>query len=279
MPTRVLRDWTDSERVNALSFHAEVLFVRLIMKADDYGRYTANPRLIKNLCFPLKDGLRDADISRFLAECEKAGLIAVYQAEEKPFLEIINFKQRTRASASKFPSPEQLCLAFDGQVSVNGQTDVGHPRAETETETETNIYVNNPGNQLPVADGGPSATPHSPSEEKTDSCPHEQIIAAWHATMPELPKVRVWGQTSRANLRSRWREDLKRQSVEWWKKLFEYCRQSEFLMGKTEKPFGLTLGWIVGAKNFEKIANGTYHRTWKQPQTKPSLQGSTFEQC
>lgn len=141
MPNRILRDWTDSEKVNEISFQAEVLFVRLIMKADDYGRYTANPRLIKSICFPLKDGLRDADISRFLAECEKAGLIAVYKIEEKSFLEIRNFRQRTRASVSKYPAPDgqpdKPCQNYDGQVTVKRQTDDGHPRTETETETET----------------------------------------------------------------------------------------------------------------------------------------------
>ena len=52
MPNRILRDWTDSEPVNSLSVHAERLFVRLIMKADDYGRLTDHPKLLRAMLFP-----------------------------------------------------------------------------------------------------------------------------------------------------------------------------------------------------------------------------------
>ena len=111
MPNRILRDWTDSDPINELSFQAEVFFVRLIMKVDDFGRFSANPKLLKSLLFPIRDGVRDSDISRDLAACEKAGLIAVYEADGKPYLEIKKFLQRGRAEKSKFPSPT-------GQVTV-----------------------------------------------------------------------------------------------------------------------------------------------------------------
>lgn len=111
MPKRMLRDWTDSETVNALSVHAERLFVRLIMKADDYGRFHAHPKLLRSFLFPiLVDTIRDTDCSRWLAECEKAGLIRCYQdAAGKPLLEIVNFGQRMRESRPKFPAPADDC--------------------------------------------------------------------------------------------------------------------------------------------------------------------------
>lgn len=105
MPERMLRDWTDSEPVNSLDWAAECLFTRLIMKADDFGRFHGNPRLLKSLLFPLKDGLRDADISRWIAACETAGLIRVYtdKVSGKPFIEIRNYGQRLRSKQAKFP--------------------------------------------------------------------------------------------------------------------------------------------------------------------------------
>jgi len=106
MPIRMLRDWTDSEPVNQLDDGAEVLFVRLIMKADDYGRFTANPKLIRALCFPLRDGIRESDIARRIAECETAGLIATYSDNGKPLLQIVNFGQRMRnGMKAKYPPP------------------------------------------------------------------------------------------------------------------------------------------------------------------------------
>lgn len=116
MPIRMLRDWTDSESVNSLSANAEVLFVRLIMKADDYGRFHGNVKLMRSLLFPLRDGIRDADMSRWMAECQKVGLLRVYQAADKPFIEIRNFGQRMRQSVKKFPDPVDEPSAESGQL-------------------------------------------------------------------------------------------------------------------------------------------------------------------
>jgi len=116
MPNRILRDWTDSESVNQLPASAEVTFTRLIMKVDDFGRFSANPKLLKSLLYPIRDGVRDADISRDLAACERAGLIAVYGSDSKPYLSIRNFNQRGRAEKSKYPSPPS-CVTVTGHAS------------------------------------------------------------------------------------------------------------------------------------------------------------------
>jgi hypothetical protein len=107
MPRRMLRDWTNSEQVDKLTWQAEVLFTRLIMKADDYGRFYADPRLIKASLFPRRlDRVRDADISRWLTECQESGLIAVYEAQSKTYLEIKNFGQKKVHMKADYPPPE-----------------------------------------------------------------------------------------------------------------------------------------------------------------------------
>ncbi len=71
MANRVIRDWTASESVDLLTVKAEVFFTRLIMKADDYGNYTGNPKLIAAALFPLK--MYDvSSILMWMEECEKA---------------------------------------------------------------------------------------------------------------------------------------------------------------------------------------------------------------
>lgn len=106
MPNRMLRDWTDSDTVNALSVYGERFFVRLIMKADDFGCYHADARLLKSFLFPLlPDGVREADISRWTAECEKAGLIVLYESDGKRYLQIQDFRQRLDKARNKFPLP------------------------------------------------------------------------------------------------------------------------------------------------------------------------------
>lgn len=106
MPTRILRDWTDSDAVNSLSAEGERLFVRIIMKADDYGRLSANPRLLRPLLYPLLlDQVREADLQRWIAECVRAGLVRLYSVEGKQYLFVVNFGQRLRNTRQKYPGP------------------------------------------------------------------------------------------------------------------------------------------------------------------------------
>lgn len=149
MPNRMVRDWTDSDKVNLLSAQAERFFLRLIMKADDFGCYYGNPRLLKSNLFPLTEGLRDTDISRWTDECQKAGLIAVYEAAGKRYLEILDFRQRLRMKKRKFPVPP---------VTDKRQTDDGHmpaqcpPEGEVEVETEEEVEGEGPPVFNPAAD-------------------------------------------------------------------------------------------------------------------------------
>lgn len=146
MANRVLRDWTDSDRINEIDFQAEVLFTRLMMKADDYGSFHANPKLINAFCFPLKN-IRDTDITRWLHSLVSSGLIALYTAENKPYLHIVNFGQRLRQMRRKFPQiPENELNEFlkkSGQRVVSELSASGRLETETETETESEGVINN----------------------------------------------------------------------------------------------------------------------------------------
>lgn len=102
MPTRMIRDWTDSTRFERLSAEAERLFVRLIMKADDYGRFHGDPRLVKAACFPLLEVLPQA-IDAWTRELCAAGLLVDYSARGVKLLAIVNFSQRLKQSRAKFP--------------------------------------------------------------------------------------------------------------------------------------------------------------------------------
>lgn len=106
MAQRMIRDgWLESDRIDALDVHAERFFIRLCLKADDFGRFHASPQLLKSMLFPLKEDIRSTDMTRCLAECEKAGLVRCYEVAGKRYLEINNFGQRLRTMSSKFPQP------------------------------------------------------------------------------------------------------------------------------------------------------------------------------
>lgn len=135
MPNRILRDWTDSFIVDELDVHAERFFVRLIMKVDDFGRFSADKRLLKSQLFPLKSDIRDTDISRCLTACEKAGLITIYTVASKSYLQIENFKQTLRQKTTKYPAPDE-CIADATHMISNSESIASLKRNETEVETE-----------------------------------------------------------------------------------------------------------------------------------------------
>lgn len=103
MPNRILRDYTDSLCFDGISADAERLFIRLITKADDYGRFHAEPRLLRAGCFPLENQIRPNDLDRWLDELSHRQLILRYEVEGRAFLAIINFGQRLKQSRPKFP--------------------------------------------------------------------------------------------------------------------------------------------------------------------------------
>lgn len=127
MPNRILREaFLTSEKVNAVFGPAESFFVRLMLVADDFGRFYAHPNIIRAKCYPLRDDVKTSDVKAWLIACAQAGLIKLYVVESRQYLEIQQFQQRTRTAVSKFPSNDgQMtvkCQTLDGQMTVNGQT-------------------------------------------------------------------------------------------------------------------------------------------------------------
>jgi uncharacterized phage protein (TIGR02220 family) len=132
MPNRVIRDWTASEVVDKLSADSERFFTRLIMKADDMGSYHANLKLLRSALYPLKTNIKESDVSKWLNECLKSGLLILYSVDGKNYLRILNFGQRLRNMRNKFPEPSESDFAATR----------GNSRPESETETETESETN-----------------------------------------------------------------------------------------------------------------------------------------
>lgn len=109
MPNRILKEsLTRSESINELSWFAEVLFYRLIVVADDFGRFDGRAAVIKGTCFPLRN-IRVSQIEKGLNELASVSMIFTYTVEARSFLQIANWSkfQTTRAMKSKWPSPEE----------------------------------------------------------------------------------------------------------------------------------------------------------------------------
>jgi len=123
MPNRILRDWTDSDRVNSLSAEAERLFIRLIMKADDYGRYLggAGPRINTDLGFAIEkvDAIQELKIFE-ISEVDRQARVAFF-----PKLEYPVSLRHVRASVKAVLT---FIVNTDGTVgTIEAVSDVSHP--------------------------------------------------------------------------------------------------------------------------------------------------------
>jgi len=108
VPNRILKESIcSSDTVDKLSWFEEVLFYRLIVSCDDFGRFDGRPAIIKNRLFPLKENLTLKAVSAAIKTLASAGLVALYEFEGKPYLYLPtwNEHQNVRAKRSKYPEP------------------------------------------------------------------------------------------------------------------------------------------------------------------------------
>lgn len=129
MPNRVLRDGLlTSEKINHCSDSAQMLFVRIMLIVDDYGRFHGIPELIKSACYPFDSKLL-SDVSKLLSELITNDLIMLYEVDNKKYMMIKNFNQRLRQMKIKYPAPTD----DSKPLSI-----VSNPPPESETNPKRN---------------------------------------------------------------------------------------------------------------------------------------------
>lgn len=167
MPTRILRDGiNDSRAVNGLSEPAEILYRRLMSVVDDYGRFDADPELIRARCFPRQpERWTTGRVAIYMIELrmihkvdddgesiELPPLVTVYRCGLKKFLQINNFGQRVQAKP-KYPAPEDegsLVLSPESTVT-SGDSPPRATRAHSESESESKSETYSESNENPCA--------------------------------------------------------------------------------------------------------------------------------
>ncbi len=131
MPNRELREGLlSSETVAVLSAEEERLWTRLLLVADDFGRFDARPLMVKAKAFPLADimeGITVDAVERWLKALHARRAVTLYEVEGKPYGLIELWRQRQRANVSKFPPPPDAGPPGDRQTPDTRPTSDGHP--------------------------------------------------------------------------------------------------------------------------------------------------------
>lgn len=110
MPSRILKDSILTDKAfNSLTLTEESIYHRLLVSADDYGIFYANPILLLRILYPRKTDVTEEVIREGLDHMEEAGIIYRYTTEGEDYLKICSWEnnQRLRNSRHKFPVPEE----------------------------------------------------------------------------------------------------------------------------------------------------------------------------
>jgi len=178
MPNRIVREGIlTSERVDRIAEDpaAEVFYRRLQSVVDDYGLYYAHPSLLRAALYPLRvDLIPESSVTRYLEACSAAGLVRVYSVAGKSYVQVLDFRQRSRAKP-RFPLPP------DGQLEANG------PDGAWRSANVQNVNDGQVTDKCQSIDGRPRAYSYSYSETETgaghpqpdvSTCEHVQADAS-----------------------------------------------------------------------------------------------------
>ena len=132
-------------------------------------------------------------------------------------------------------------------------------RVEHETCTDDHLTTN----QEPLTNNqeqeDKSSCDQQAESPKASRIPLTDIFDAYARCLPALPQLRIIDEARKAMIRSRWNADERFQSVEFWERFFTHVSESDFLMGRTDRPWtGCCFDWLLKPANFRKIVEGNY---------------------
>lgn len=145
MSNRLLKESIcSSEEIDSLSWFEEVLFYRLIVKCDDYGRYDGRIKIIKNSCFPLKD-ITEKDVEKALYKLSAVGLVRAYESQGRPYLQLVTWEQHQniRAKKSKYPAFDETCIQM-----YASENDCSSNPIQSESKSKSESYSDDCSEQI-----------------------------------------------------------------------------------------------------------------------------------
>ena len=202
MANRVIKESiTYSKEIDSLTWFQEVLFYRLIVKADDFGRFHADPQIVKSELFPRKEDLTKKAVVDGLKVLENNGLIKRYVWEDSEYLQITKWDkhQQRRAAKSKYPDENGnhlISIDINCNQKISGENNGNQmsPRTRTRTRYEDKRTRNeNENGEVVVGDPGFISTEDAQKIQRE----HDEIFnkleyagfSLTHALMDEVVKL------------------------------------------------------------------------------------------
>ena len=172
MPNRILKESIcTSDSIDGLGWFEEVLFYRLIVNCDDFGRFDGRPAIIKNRLFPLKETLTVKAVTGAINKLASAGLVTLYMFEGKPYLYLPtwNYHQTVRAKRSKYPAPEDGCESVNTSENICNQMNANVPVIQSNPNPIRNPNTN-------AEDAGEAPAFPSPAEKRHQYGEYKNVL-------------------------------------------------------------------------------------------------------
>lgn len=261
----------ESEQVLSVPVEARWLFVIVILSADDVGLFEATEFKLAR-----RADVRREMSSKLMQMLADVDLIRLYEVDGKRYGFIPKFRQRLQIKRSKHPLPPEALLQgdsdainkikdlaanpSDGQLMGSGCASVGHP---SEPEPEVKISVATQPRRQPKA------------ADRIPNCPYDEIVAAYHEVLPELPRVRVMDEVRRKAIKALWtfvmtstKSDGARRAEDastgmtWLRQYFARVRDNDWLMGRGARSAGheswrCTLDFLCSSKGTKAVIERT----------------------
>lgn len=207
MPNRIIKSSIcSSDTIDSLNWFQEVMFYRLIVNCDDYGRMDARPKLLKSMLFPIKERITIKEVEDALQKLADAGCVVLYEVNGKPYLYLPSWEvhQNIRAKKSKYPAPDegniiQNCKQTNADENICKQMNTNEnkcPRNPIQSNTIQSEYESEymPGAETPDSNNFISL----PLNDKSEFTVTEEMIAEWSELYPavdvkqDLRKMKGW---------------------------------------------------------------------------------------
>lgn len=255
MPSRIIKESTrTSDTLAQISAEAERLFWRLVVSADDYGRFDARPHIVLGHClapFLARGSVTVEDVSRWLTELERAGLIIRYVVDGKACLQLTTWEKHQRAPRakdSKYPAPpadagtsghllsnDSNCSQVPSDASESKESGI----ESKETRREGEEIASPAGDPLPI-------TP-------------ERVAEIWNEVCGDiLPRVTKLTPKRRQHVKARLAADRSRDES-WWRGYFSRIRASPFCCGDNQRGWRADFEFAVRSEDVvAKVLEGKY---------------------
>ena len=153
MPNRYIKETiTTSETLAAITGDEERHFWRLVVQADDHGRFDARPHVIRAKAYAaMLTQVDEAEAERRTLALESAGLIVLYQREDRRYGYFVTWEkhQRVRSTISKFPPPTSADIARElPQPAADVSECPQMPANDRDPPQMSAVYGNGNGNDI-----------------------------------------------------------------------------------------------------------------------------------